>query len=46
MLEFDVKEIDVEDIPVIAFAGSGGGFRAIISNTGNYKIQSYSRFIR
>jgi phospholipase A2 len=30
----DVKEIDVDDIPVIAFAGSGGGFRAMIANTG------------
>uniref|UniRef100_U9THW9 Lysophospholipase n=1 Tax=Rhizophagus irregularis (strain DAOM 181602 / DAOM 197198 / MUCL 43194) TaxID=747089 RepID=U9THW9_RHIID len=29
----DVKEIDVDDIPVIAFAGSGGGFRAMIANT-------------
>jgi hypothetical protein len=30
----DVKEIDVNDIPVIAFAESGGGFRAMIANTG------------
>jgi hypothetical protein len=30
----DVKKIDVNDIPVIAFAGSGGGFRAMIANTG------------
>jgi hypothetical protein len=30
----DVKEIDVNDIPVIGFAGSGGGFRAMIANTG------------
>jgi predicted lipid-binding transport protein (Tim44 family) len=30
----NVKEIDVDDIPVIAFAGSGGGFRAMIANTG------------
>ncbi|CAB4491949.1 unnamed protein product [Rhizophagus irregularis] len=29
----DVKEIDVDDIPVIVFARSGGGFRAMIANT-------------
>ena len=28
-----VKEIHVDDIPVIAFAGSGGGFRAMIATT-------------
>ncbi|CAI2174221.1 16345_t:CDS:10 [Funneliformis geosporum] len=29
----DVEEIHVDDIPVIAFAGSGGGFRAMIATT-------------
>src|SRR5581483_11254450 len=29
-----VEEIHVDDIPVIAFAGSGGGFRAMIATTG------------
>ncbi|GET01214.1 cytosolic phospholipase A2 beta-like [Rhizophagus clarus] len=28
----NIEEIDVDDIPVIAFAGSGGGFRAMIAN--------------
>jgi phospholipase A2 len=30
----DVEEIDIEDIPIIGFAGSGGGFRAMIATTG------------
>lgn len=29
-----IEEIHVDDIPVIAFAGSGGGFRAMIATTG------------
>lgn len=29
----DVEEIHVDDIPVIAFAGSGGGFRAMLATT-------------
>ncbi|CAG8572805.1 10206_t:CDS:10 [Funneliformis mosseae] len=32
-----VEEIHVEDIPIIGFAGSGGGFRAMIANTAYMK---------
>ena len=32
------EEIHVDDIPVIAFAGSGGGFRAMIGTTGKEMV--------
>ncbi|CAI2181954.1 6508_t:CDS:10, partial [Funneliformis geosporum] len=37
-----VEEIHVDDIPVIAFAGSGGGFRAMIANTAYMKATQES----
>ncbi|CAG8578957.1 8825_t:CDS:2 [Ambispora gerdemannii] len=30
----DTNEVEIEDIPTIAFAGSGGGFRAMLATTG------------
>ncbi|CAG8479875.1 3856_t:CDS:2 [Ambispora gerdemannii] len=33
-IDVDIDEIDIRDIPIIAFGGSGGGFRAMIATTG------------
>lgn len=36
-LDVDVDEIDERDIPIIAIAGSGGGYRAMLGTTGYFK---------
>ena len=36
-LGVDVNEIDERDIPIIAIAGSGGGYRAMLGTTGYFK---------
>ena len=36
-LDVDVDEIDERDIPTIAIAGSGGGYRAMLGTTGYFK---------
>ncbi|CAG8461573.1 5682_t:CDS:2 [Ambispora leptoticha] len=33
----NIDEVDICDIPIIAFGGSGGGFRAMITTTGYFR---------
>ncbi|CAG8443343.1 11240_t:CDS:2 [Ambispora leptoticha] len=33
-IDVDMNEVEIDDIPTIAFAGSGGGFRAMLATTG------------
>jgi phospholipase A2 len=35
-LDIDEKDIDPEDVPVIAVCGSGGGLRALVAGTSSY----------
>ncbi|SCV73382.1 BQ2448_7308 [Microbotryum intermedium] len=42
LMDLDEAEIDVRDLPVIAMAGSGGGYRAMINTLGSVKAAQES----